>query len=60
LAFLLPCIWSGKHIQTGFVINYGRPSGRIVLLRRFDERGFVFFTKYDSRKGNELKHNNYA
>lgn len=32
----------------------GRPDGRIVLLRAFDERGFVFFTNYESRKGNDL------
>ncbi|MCU0473546.1 MAG: pyridoxamine 5'-phosphate oxidase [Bacteroidales bacterium] len=38
----------------------GRPSGRIMLLRGFDERGFVFFTNHDSRKGNDLKNINYA
>jgi pyridoxamine 5'-phosphate oxidase len=27
----------------------GRPSARVVLLRGFDERGFVFFTNYESR-----------
>ncbi len=32
----------------------GRPSARIVLLRGYDERGFVFFTNYDSRKGHDL------
>jgi pyridoxamine 5'-phosphate oxidase len=32
----------------------GAPSARIVLLRGCDERGFVFFTNYDSRKGVEL------
>jgi pyridoxamine 5'-phosphate oxidase len=32
----------------------GRPSVRMVLLRSWDERGFVFHTNYDSRKGNEL------
>ncbi|HWT83418.1 MAG TPA: pyridoxamine 5'-phosphate oxidase family protein, partial [Candidatus Methylomirabilis sp.] len=33
----------------------GRPSARIVLLRGYDERGFVFFTNYESRKGRELE-----
>jgi pyridoxamine 5'-phosphate oxidase len=32
----------------------GRPSGRIVLLKAADDRGFVFFTNYSSRKGREL------
>lgn len=33
------------------------PSARIVLLRGMDERGFVFFTNYESRKGAELDRN---
>lgn len=32
----------------------GRPSARIVLLRGWDERGFVFFTNYESQKGREI------
>jgi pyridoxamine 5'-phosphate oxidase len=32
----------------------GAPSVRIVLLRGFDERGFVFYTNYDSAKGRDL------
>jgi pyridoxamine 5'-phosphate oxidase len=35
----------------------GWPSARVVLLKHFDERGFVFFTNYDSRKGRELAAN---
>ena len=35
----------------------GRPSVRIVLLRGCDERGFTFFTNYESRKGRELEAN---
>jgi pyridoxamine 5'-phosphate oxidase len=35
----------------------GRPSARQVLLKGFDERGFVFFTSYTSRKGRELEQN---
>jgi pyridoxamine 5'-phosphate oxidase len=35
----------------------GRPSARVVLLKGFDERGFVFFTDYRSRKGAELEAN---
>ena len=32
----------------------GKPSARIVLLKGFDENGFVFFTNYNSHKGKEL------
>jgi len=35
----------------------GTPSARVVLLKGFDERGFVFFTDYRSRKGAELEAN---
>ena len=35
----------------------GRPSTRAVLLKGVDERGFIFFTNYDSRKGLELAEN---
>jgi pyridoxamine 5'-phosphate oxidase len=38
----------------------GRPSARIVLLRGFDERGFAFYTNYESRKGRELDANPHA
>jgi pyridoxamine 5'-phosphate oxidase len=35
----------------------GKPSARIILLKGLDERGFVFFTNYGSRKGRELSEN---
>lgn len=35
----------------------GRPAARIVLLSSYDERGFVFHTNYESRKGHELATN---
>jgi pyridoxamine 5'-phosphate oxidase len=38
----------------------GRPSARMVLLRGADERGFSFFTNYESRKARELEANPYA
>src|SRR4051812_31517986 len=38
----------------------GRPSARVVLLRKLDERGFCFFTNYESRKGQELAANPWA
>jgi len=38
----------------------GRPSARVVLLKGLDERGFHFYTNYDSRKGTELTQNPHA
>ncbi len=38
----------------------GKPSSRVLLLKQFDENGFVFFTNYESRKGKELEENPYA
>jgi pyridoxamine 5'-phosphate oxidase len=35
----------------------GRPSARIVLLKGFDDEGFIFYTNYRSRKGRELADN---
>lgn len=35
----------------------GRPSARVVLLKGFNERGFVFHTNYEGRKGRELEAN---
>lgn len=37
-----------------------RPSTRIVLIKGYDERGIVWFTNYDSRKGQQLAGNPYA
>ncbi|MHB8260305.1 MAG: pyridoxamine 5'-phosphate oxidase [Bacteroidia bacterium] len=66
--------WYEQAITTGFMSGIrepnactlstatkkGKPSSRIVLLRSFEKHGFVFFTNYDSRKGDELKENPYA
>jgi len=38
----------------------GRPSSRIVLVKQFDERGFTWYTNYDSRKAEELRANPHA
>lgn len=38
----------------------GRPSNRFVLLKDFDEQGFVWYTNYESRKGNDIDANPYA
>ena len=42
------------------VASNQRPSTRIVLVKGFDERGIVWFTNYDSRKGQELAGNPFA
>lgn len=36
------------------VTAQGKPSARIVLLKDYDERGFVFYTNYESHKGQQL------
>ncbi len=38
----------------------GKPSARIVLLKGYDERGFVFYTNHEGRKGRELEENPYC
>ncbi len=38
----------------------GRPSARVVLIKEYDERGMVFFTNYQSHKGQDLAGNNRA
>jgi len=50
-----PNVMSLSTIQTD-----GKPSNRILLLKGFDEKGFVFYTNYGSRKGNEIDGNNHA
>ena len=49
---------AGLHEPNAMVVStvsaQGHPSSRMVLLKGVDERGFVFYTNYDSRKGHEL------
>jgi pyridoxamine 5'-phosphate oxidase len=59
--------WFGLAAQTGLAqpeaavvataTPDGAPSARYVLVKRFDEHGFVFFSNYESRKGRELHDN---
>jgi pyridoxamine 5'-phosphate oxidase len=37
--------------------EYGKPSCRVVLLKEFNNKGFTFFTNYNSRKGHEISAN---
>ena len=45
---------NAMHVST---ISNGKPHGRIVLLKGFDERGFTFFSNYTSNKGQEIAEN---
>jgi len=38
----------------------GKPSSRIVLLRDFSDNGFVFYSNYNSKKGNDINENNFG
>lgn len=40
--------------------RFGKPSARIVLLKEFDDNGFVFYTNYESNKGRDLIENPQA
>ncbi|MFH1321762.1 MAG: pyridoxamine 5'-phosphate oxidase [Bacteroidota bacterium] len=42
------------------VSQSGKPSARAMLLKGFDENGFVFYTNYESRKAKEISQNPYA
>ena len=42
------------------VSNEGKPSARIVLLKEVQAQGFVFYTNYNSKKGIEMKQNQYV
>ncbi|MFO7977543.1 MAG: pyridoxamine 5'-phosphate oxidase [Bacteroidales bacterium] len=59
--------WFEQAIETGHpdpsamtlatVSPDGQPAARVVLLKDFDQEGFVFFTNYNSHKGMQLDHN---
>jgi len=49
-----------ESMALGTATPHGIPSVRLVLLKRFDEAGFVFYTNYESRKGAELDANPHA
>ena len=49
---------NAMHLATA--THDGKPSGRVILLKGFDQSGFVFFSNYQSRKGHELTDNPHA
>ena len=56
--WLHEAVTAGLHEPNAMVVATvspdGRPSARLVLLKDVDDRGFVFFTNYESRKGREI------
>jgi pyridoxamine 5'-phosphate oxidase len=50
----------GNEMVLATATSDGRPSARMLLLKAADERGFTFFSNYESRKGRELASNPYA
>jgi pyridoxamine 5'-phosphate oxidase len=48
------CFPDTNAMSLATVDSRGHPSNRIVLLKAFDQRGFVFYTNYEGRKGREL------
>jgi pyridoxamine 5'-phosphate oxidase len=63
-------VWMNEALQSevmepnAFVLStvdsMSKPSSRIVLLRGYDENGFVFFTNYNSRKGDNMDINQHV
>lgn len=59
--------WFKEVLSSGFIepnavtlatsSKKGKPSARMLLLKGYDERGFVFYSNYKSRKGNEITEN---
>ena len=54
-----------EHIEPNAAIlststKKGKPSSRTVLVKEFDERGFVFYTNYKSKKAQEIEVNPYG
>lgn len=47
-------------MSVGTVDEQGRPFQRLVLLKHYDEKGFVFYTNLGSRKAQQIKHNNHV
>ncbi|MCI0399499.1 MAG: pyridoxamine 5'-phosphate oxidase [Chloroflexi bacterium] len=59
-AVMAASIENGHAMTLATATSDGRPSARMVLLKEYDERGFVFFSNYDSQKGQELAENPQA
>lgn len=51
---------SEVNAMTVATVENGVPDARVVLLKAFDRRGFVFFTNYNSKKGKQLEKNQHV
>lgn len=51
------CRFYPNHMTLSTADDKGRPQSRVVLLKEADAEGFVFFTNYQSRKGQQLSNN---
>lgn len=68
--FIQFSVWWNEAVQSDIIeVNAmtlstvtatGKPSSRIVLLKGYDEQGFVFFTNYSSDKGQQISQNHFA
>ena len=52
--------WDVNAMTLATVSPSGRPSARVVLLKGFDRKGFLFFTNYHSHKGRDLERHSQA
>ena len=48
------------NAMTLATVENGRPTTRVVLLKGFDERGLMFYSNYESRKGQEMDKNPFV
>lgn len=53
-------LWQPNALTLATATREGRPSARVVLLKEVNDEGFVFYTNYNGRKGQELRENPYA
>lgn len=53
-------VYEPTAMNLATVSPQGKPSARIVLLKEINKNGFVFFTNYDSKKGNDIAANPYV
>jgi len=62
--WLEDAVSSGEPEPTAMVLSTvstnGRPTSRVVLLKAYDEQGFIFFTNYMSRKGKDIASNPFV